>query len=225
MGADIAQGYYLSKALPADQFNRWLAAYQDMFGRPPEQGIGDERRSWRAVMGCLDIDQAARASGLTARDVRLLIERGKLPATRPAGRWLIDQRHLAAATPRPEVDGVRPIGADSTEDQGHAPGPAGGGPGPGRGPAGRARRAAAAAARAGVLAPAQPRGLDGGAGRDARQAGRAGVAPASCRPRARAAARVRPPEPASGLRARDALTPLFRATTDSRDVGAPAERD
>jgi predicted signal transduction protein with EAL and GGDEF domain len=38
MGADIAQGYYLSKALPADQFNRWLGAYQDMFGRPPERG-------------------------------------------------------------------------------------------------------------------------------------------------------------------------------------------
>ncbi|HEX5908905.1 MAG TPA: EAL domain-containing protein [Thermoleophilaceae bacterium] len=38
MGADIAQGYYLSKALPADQFNRWLSAYQDMFGRAPERG-------------------------------------------------------------------------------------------------------------------------------------------------------------------------------------------
>jgi EAL domain-containing protein (putative c-di-GMP-specific phosphodiesterase class I) len=36
MGADIAQGYYLSKALPSDQFNRWLNAYQEMFGRPPE---------------------------------------------------------------------------------------------------------------------------------------------------------------------------------------------
>ena len=36
MGADIAQGYYLSKPLPGDQFNRWLAAYQDMFGRSGE---------------------------------------------------------------------------------------------------------------------------------------------------------------------------------------------
>ena len=48
-------------------------------------------------MASLDIEQAARASGLRARDVRLLIEQGRLPASRPAGRWLIDERHLAAA--------------------------------------------------------------------------------------------------------------------------------
>ena len=36
MGADIAQGYYLSKALPATQFERWLTAYKDMFGRELE---------------------------------------------------------------------------------------------------------------------------------------------------------------------------------------------
>ena len=36
MGADYAQGYYLSKALPAEQFNRWLTAYQEMFGRPAQ---------------------------------------------------------------------------------------------------------------------------------------------------------------------------------------------
>ncbi len=64
-------------------------------------------------MGSLDIEQAARASGLSAREVRLLIEEGRLPAKRPAGRWLIDQRHLADAAPkRPAVTGVRPIGAD-----------------------------------------------------------------------------------------------------------------
>jgi predicted signal transduction protein with EAL and GGDEF domain len=31
MGADVAQGYYLSKPLPPDRFNTWLAAYQQMF--------------------------------------------------------------------------------------------------------------------------------------------------------------------------------------------------
>jgi EAL domain-containing protein (putative c-di-GMP-specific phosphodiesterase class I) len=36
MGADYGQGYYLSKALPADQFGRWLTAYKEMFGRAPE---------------------------------------------------------------------------------------------------------------------------------------------------------------------------------------------
>jgi diguanylate cyclase (GGDEF)-like protein len=32
MGADFAQGYHLSKPLPPDQFDRWLTAYQEMFG-------------------------------------------------------------------------------------------------------------------------------------------------------------------------------------------------
>ncbi len=36
MGADFAQGYYLSKPLPGEQFDRWLSAYQDMFGRPSD---------------------------------------------------------------------------------------------------------------------------------------------------------------------------------------------
>ena len=75
-------------------------------------------------MASLDIEQAARASGLSAREIRLLIERGKLPATRPAGRWLIDKRHLAAAAPAPaveaapEVDVARPTGAEAPEDVG-----------------------------------------------------------------------------------------------------------
>jgi diguanylate cyclase (GGDEF)-like protein len=37
MGADYAQGYYLSKALPNDEFLRWLKAYREMFaerGKP-----------------------------------------------------------------------------------------------------------------------------------------------------------------------------------------------
>jgi diguanylate cyclase (GGDEF)-like protein len=52
MGADIAQGYYLSKALQAQQFERWLTAYKDMFGRPAEgreTPSGDEAggQSWQ----------------------------------------------------------------------------------------------------------------------------------------------------------------------------------
>jgi predicted signal transduction protein with EAL and GGDEF domain len=53
MGADLAQGYYLSKPLPGEQFTRWLKAYQDMFGssaegrETPQNGeAGDQ--SWRA---------------------------------------------------------------------------------------------------------------------------------------------------------------------------------
>jgi hypothetical protein len=66
-------------------------------------------------MAALDIDRAARASGLSPRQVRLLIEDGRLPASRPSGRWLIDERHLSVLAPapaRPEVQGARPIGAD-----------------------------------------------------------------------------------------------------------------
>jgi diguanylate cyclase (GGDEF)-like protein len=36
MGADTAQGYYLSKPLPPDRFDTWLAVYQQMFGREPQ---------------------------------------------------------------------------------------------------------------------------------------------------------------------------------------------
>jgi excisionase family DNA binding protein len=79
-------------------------------------------------MGRLDIDQAARLAGTGARQIRLLIEDGELPATRPGGRWLIDERDLPRILPaptaepppvaapepreRPAVEGVRPIGAD-----------------------------------------------------------------------------------------------------------------
>ncbi len=84
-------------------------------------------------MTTLGIDQAARATGRTAQEIRALIESGRIPATRPSGRWLVDQRHLvsvesaqefqpdfampeaAAEAPvpaRPPVQGGRPIGAD-----------------------------------------------------------------------------------------------------------------
>ena len=196
---------------------------------PAGEGIAAGRRSWRAVMGCLDIEQAARASGLTARDVRLLIERGKLPATRPAGRWLIDQRHLAAATPRPEVDGARPIGADSPEDTGTL----------------LARLEEAQAQVADLRAERDElrlrlreqvsslqrsledsmEELDETRARLAELESRRPRAVPDPSPSVTEPEPVRPPEPSSGLRARDALTPLFRATTQPRDVGAPADRD
>ena len=173
-------------------------------------------------MGSLDIEQAARASGLTARDVRLLIEHGRLPATRPSGRWLIDQRHLAAAAPRarrPSVAGARPIGADQTPEV-HQPGR------PGR----RRPRHRAGAAGGGQAQIADLRverdelrlrlreqvsslqhsledsmeELDDARARIAELESR--------RPAARARRRAR-------ASARDALTPLFRATTQLRDVG------
>ncbi len=42
MGADFAQGYHLSKPLPPEQFDRWLTAYQQMFGaaRMGEPSVG-----------------------------------------------------------------------------------------------------------------------------------------------------------------------------------------
>ena len=56
-------------------------------------------------MAALGIEEAARASGLSARDLREMIERGTLPATRPAGRWLVNRGDLSAASMRhvPEV--------------------------------------------------------------------------------------------------------------------------
>jgi hypothetical protein len=178
-------------------------------------------------MGCLDIEQAARASGLSAREVRLLIERGKLPATRPSGRWLIDQRHLAAATPRPEVEGVRPIGAEAPEDQGIL----------------LARLEEAEARIADLRSERDELRLrlreqvsslqhsleDAMEELDETRAQLAELE--SRRPRAVPDREPRPepeqqPEPATGLRARDALTPLFQATTQPRDVGRPpGDRD
>lgn len=73
-------------------------------------------------MGTLDIEQAARVCGLSAREVRLLIEGGQLPATRPSGRWLVDEAELSAtglakgeapgAESRAPFQGsLRPVGA------------------------------------------------------------------------------------------------------------------
>jgi excisionase family DNA binding protein len=76
-------------------------------------------------MGRLDIEQAARLAGTGARQIRLLIEGGELPATRPGGRWLIDEHDLPRAVPltpsprfsRPDVEGARPIGADPAPEE------------------------------------------------------------------------------------------------------------
>ena len=171
-------------------------------------------------MASLDIDQAARASGLTARDVRLLIERGKLPATRPSGRWLIDQRHLAAAAPLPEVDGVRPIGAQPPEDTGTL----------------LARLEEAQSQVADLRAERdelrlrlreQVSSLQHSLedAMDELDEARAKLAEMeSRRPRAvpepaPIPERLKQPEPSANLGARDALTPLFRATVQPRDVG------
>lgn len=175
-------------------------------------------------MGRLDIDQAARASGLTAREVRELIERGKLPATRPAGRWLIDEQHLAAAQ-RPEVSGARPIGATTTavsdEDMSTL--------------LARLEEASAEIAelrterdelrlRLREQVSSLQRSLedsmeeldDARAQLSARERRPRPVPAPAAEPEARSEPDS-PPEPPSS--ARDALTPLFRATTDQRDVG------
>ena len=167
-------------------------------------------------MGSLDIEQAARASGLTARDIRLLIERGKLPATRPAGRWLIDQRHLAAAADsRPEVESARPIGADSLEDPGTL--------------LARLEEAEAQIADLRVerdelrlrlreqVSSLQNSLEDSMEELDEARARIAALEAPRPRPRA---VEPPPPEPKGGLGVRDALTPLFRATTQPRDVGS-----
>ena len=169
-------------------------------------------------MGSLDIEQAARASGLSAREIRLLIEEGQLPASRPAGRWLIDQRHLAAATPtRPAVPGARPIGADPMAEE-PQPAPAGGAVvDPGTLLARleeaeaqiadlrverdelRLRLREQVASLRGSLEDSMEE-LDHAR---ARIAELESIRPPTTRPRA----------------AREALTPLFRATTQPRDVG------
>jgi excisionase family DNA binding protein len=78
-------------------------------------------------MGRLDIEQAARLTGSGPRQIRLLIEQGQLPATRPGGRWLIDEHDLPGVAPapaparrfeRPAVEGARPIGADPLPEAG-----------------------------------------------------------------------------------------------------------
>lgn len=170
-------------------------------------------------MGSLDIEQAARASGLSARDVRLLIEQGQLPATRPGGRWLIDHRHLAAASPaRPDVSGARPIGADPVSED-PAPGPAVGDDDPATVLA-RLEEAMAQVADLRVERDElrlrlreQVSSLQRSLEDSMEELDEARAKLAEREARRPAAAR------SSGGAAREALTPLFRATTQPRDVG------
>lgn len=181
-------------------------------------------------MGSLDIEQAARASGLSARDVRVLIEAGQLPATRPGGRWLIDQRHLAAATStRPEVTGARPIGAGPVQEQPVPPAPADADD-PGTVLA-RLEEAMAQVADLRVerdelrlrlreqVSSLQHSLEDAMEELDEARAKVAELARRSHQPSPpRQVAPSRPGRNSPGG-ARDALTPLFRATTQPRDVG------
>ena len=50
----------------------------------------------RADDGFLDADGAAEYLGLTRKAVYALVERGRLPYHRPAGRLLFDRRELRA---------------------------------------------------------------------------------------------------------------------------------
>ena len=177
-------------------------------------------------MASLDIEQAARASGLSAREIRLLIERGKLPATRPAGRWLIDKRHLAAAAPAPVVapapeveaapedDVARPIGGDAPEDVGTL--------------LARLEEAQSQIADLRVerdelrlrlreqVSSLQHSLEDSMEELDEARARLAELERRRPRPEP-----VQPPtEAKGGVGVRDALTPLFRATTQPRDVGS-----
>jgi excisionase family DNA binding protein len=174
-------------------------------------------------MASLDIEQAARASGLSARDIRELIEQGRLPATRPGGRWMIDKQHLAAAAPaprRPDVQGVRPIGADPAPAEEDLPGESAS--------AALARLEEATAQIADLRAERDElrlrlreqvaslqKSLEGSM--EELDQARARVAELEGR-RSREPSRSGPAR-SSGGGAREALTPLFRATTQPRDVG------
>lgn len=59
------------------------------------------------------IDDAARLSARTPREIRLLIEAGRLPAERIGGRWMVSQADLSGALDgaHPTVEGIRPLGA------------------------------------------------------------------------------------------------------------------
>jgi len=176
-------------------------------------------------MASLDIEQAARASGLTARDIRLLIERGDLPATRPAGRWLIDQRHLAAtSTAPPEPGEARPLEADGVKDDVEDPGTL------------LARLEEAESQIADLrqerdelrlrlreqVSSLQHSLEDSMEELDEARERIAELERERRPPRPRA---VEPPAEAQrNLAVRDALTPLFRATTQPRDVGSAPDQ-
>jgi helix-turn-helix protein len=71
----------------------------------------------------LTIDDAARLSGRSPREIRLLIESGRLAGERVAGRWRVRNEDLTRdlAPARPAIDGSRPLGAHPEPDPASVP--------------------------------------------------------------------------------------------------------
>jgi hypothetical protein len=59
-------------------------------------------------MDALPLDEAARVTGRSARELRLTIEAGDLPASRQAGRWFVKRADLdRLQPPEPPTSGPR----------------------------------------------------------------------------------------------------------------------
>lgn len=69
-------------------------------------------------MQSLTLQEAARESGRSARELRLIIEAGELPASQQGGRWMVDavdlEQLVLPEPPRPEP-GVSTGGAHLSE--------------------------------------------------------------------------------------------------------------
>ena len=79
---------------------------------------------WRRclAMHLQTIPEAARTCGRSPREIRLMIEDGRLGAVRQGGRWLIDPLDLpggdappVAASPEPDTDRVLSLEAELRE--------------------------------------------------------------------------------------------------------------
>jgi hypothetical protein len=68
-------------------------------------------------MAIFTLEDAARFSGRSPRELRLLIEKGQIPARRRAGRWTVTSHDLERALPPrglsdPDAHAHPPVGAD-----------------------------------------------------------------------------------------------------------------